>query len=194
LIRKVALRANTFLATVLLIFSGFAQSATLYEVEVERDDDYYHLTSEAWFDVSPEALYAVLKNYDLFSKFTSAIVESRNVEPDEEGRPRFYSRMEGCVLLWCKSFNRNGHLLLEPVTEIIAITDPNESDFVLSRERWELVPDGKGTLLKYEFEMVPDFWVPPVIGPFLIMRALRAGGEKAINRIEALAMGTTPQK
>lgn len=182
------LRVKPLLAAVLLLCSGPVRSADLHDVLVERDDNYYHLTSEAWFDVTPEALYAVLKNHDLFSKFTSAIVESRNVEPDEEGRPRFYSRMEGCVLLWCKSFNRNGHLLLEPVTEIIAISDPDESDFALSRERWELVPDGEGTLLIYEFEMVPDFWVPPVFGPYFIMRALRVGGEKAIDRIEALAV------
>jgi hypothetical protein len=96
--------------------------------------------------------------------------------------------MEGCVMLWCKSFIRNGHLLLEANSEIVAISNPDESDFTLSRERWHLVPEGEGTLLIYEFEMEPDFWVPPVIGPFLIMRALRAGAERAINRIEALAV------
>ena len=37
--------------------------------------------------------------------------------------------------------------------------------------------------------MVPDFWVPPVIGPFFIKRALQSGGEKAVDRIEALAKG-----
>jgi len=188
LIRNVILRSNTLLASTLLLFSGIACSAELRDVVVEREDNHYELTSEAWFDASPESLYNVLANYDLFTKFTSAIVESRNVEPDEDGRPRFFSRMEGCVMLWCKSFIRNGHLLLEPHTEIIAISNPDESDFTLSKERWQLVPEGEGTLLIYEFEMEPDFWVPPVIGPFLIMRALRAGAERAIDRIEALAV------
>jgi hypothetical protein len=170
------------------MISGLTFSAELRDVVVEREDNHYELNSEAWFDVSPESLYDVLSNYDLFTKFTSAIVESRNVESDEEGRPRFYSRMEGCVLLWCKSFIRNGHLLLQENSEIVAISNPDESDFTLSRERWHLVPEGDGTLLIYEFEMEPDFWVPPVIGPFFIVRALRAGAERAINRIEALAV------
>jgi hypothetical protein len=56
------------------------------------------------------------------------------------------------------------------------------------------VPEGEGTLMIYEFEMVPDFWVPPVIGPFYIMRALRSGGERAIDRIEALARGKEPEQ
>ena len=180
--------SKALLASTLLVLAGTAGSAELREVEVERDDDHYQLNSSAWFNVSQDALYAVLTNHDLFTKFTSAIAESRNVPPDEEGRPRFYSRMEGCVLLWCKSFVRNGHLLLQPKVEIVAISDPEQSDFALSRERWQLIPEGEGTLLVYEFEMVPDFWVPPVVGPYFIVRALRAGGERAIDRIEALAL------
>lgn len=177
-----------------LVYTAPVQAADLHDVQVERDDDYYRLNSTAYFNVSPQELYAVLTNFDLFKRFTSAIVESRNVEPDEEGRPQFYARMQGCVLLFCKSFIRNGHLELKPQVEIVAVTDPAESDFKLSRERWRLLPDGEGTVLIYEFEMIPDFWVPPVIGPFYIQRALRSGGEDAIDRIEALAMGKEPKK
>lgn len=177
---------------VCLLLSTFSQAAELREVAVEREKDRYQLNSTTWFDVSPQELYDVLTNYELFSKFTSAIVESRNVEADEEGRPQFYARMEGCVLVWCKSFVRNGHLLLDPLTEIVAISDPERSDFKLSREEWQLVPEGEGTLMIYQFEMIPDFWVPPIIGPYYIKRALRLGGNTAVNRIEALAKGEEP--
>ena len=186
------LGARVALALVLLMCSSLAQPAELRDILIERNDDYYRLNSKAWFDASPESLYDVLSNYDLFIKFTSAIAESRNVEPDEKGRPQFFSRMEGCVLVWCKSFVRNGYLVLSPVKEIVAITNPKTSDFKLSRESWKLIPENGGTLLVYEFHMIPDFWVPPVLGPFYIKRALNAGGVKAINRIEALARGEEP--
>ena len=182
------------LAAAFLIFPRLLNSAELREVLIERNDNYYRLNSETWFDVSPEALYWVLSDYDQFTKFTSAIAESRNVEPDDRGRPQFYSRMEGCVLLWCKSFIRNGYLVLDPMQEITAITDPETSDFKLSRENWTLIPEDGGTLMIYDFHMIPDFWVPPVIGPFYIKRALKSGGDKAVNRIEALALGETPRK
>ena len=186
------LGARVALALVLLMCSSLAQPAELRDILIERNDDYYRLNSKAWFDASPESLYDVLSNYDLFIKFTSAIAESRNVKPDEKGRPQFFSRMEGCVLVWCKSFVRNGYLVLSPVKEIVAITNPKTSDFKLSRESWKLIPENGGTLLVYEFHMIPDFWVPPVLGPFYIKRALNAGGVKAINRIEALARGEEP--
>ena len=169
-------------------YSAGLGAAELQEIEVDRRDDFYELRSVARFATDESALYAVLVDYEKFRHFTSAIVESRNVEPDEQGRPRYFTRMEGCVLMWCRSFVRAGHLELQPEKEIIAIANPEESDFKSSRERWQLVPDGDGTILIYEFQMVPDFWVPPILGPFMIKRALRAGGEKAINRIEALAI------
>lgn len=171
----------------LLLAMSVAMSAELRDVAVEVEDGHYSMRSEVWFEADRDALYRVLTNFDLFEKFTSAIVESYNVEPDEEGRPQFYARMEGCVVWFCKSFIRNGHVTTEPVIEIIAISDPEKSDFHYSRERWFLREQDEGTIMIYEFDMEPAFWVPPVVGPFFIKRALRESGADAVNRIEALA-------
>lgn len=170
-----------------------AGSADLRTVTVDLVDDRYHLESTAWFAVGRDKLYRTLTNYDLFEKFTSAFVETRNLPPDAQGRPRFYTRMEGCVLLFCKSMRRHGHLRLNPPHEIVAIADPDGSDFRYSRERWRLVEEDGGTLMTYNFEMEPAFWVPPVIGPFIIKRTLREGGIDAIDRIEAVAQGKEPK-
>lgn len=165
--------------------------AELRTVEVDRDGELnqYSLRSVAWFDAGQEEMYRVLTDYELFKKFTSAIVESWNMDADEHGRPGYYTRMEGCVLMWCQSFVRIGHLTLKPMTHIVAHADPELSNFKKSRESWTLTKEGDGTLLVYEFEMVPDFWVPPVIGPYFIKRSLQSGGERAVDRIEALAQG-----
>jgi len=178
---------SILIGSALLLQSLALRAAELIDVQVELRNDRYRLYSETHLDVNREALYALLTDFDKFEKFTSAIVESKNKEPDEKGRPGFYARMEGCVLLFCKSFIRNGYLLLSPIAEIVAISIPEESDFKFCRERWQLIPDGDGTLLIYDFEMEPAFWVPPVIGPFYIQRTLRRGAGRAVNRIEALA-------
>ena len=176
------------------MLSATAPAADLRDVTVKFVDDRYYLVSKAWFDASREDLFRVLTDYDLFVDFTSAFVETRNVEPDEQGRPRFFTRMEGCVLMFCKSMRRHGHLVLKPPNEIIAVADPEHSDFAYSRERWHLQPEGSGTLMTYDFEMEPKFWVPPVIGPFFIKRTLREGGIDAVDRIEAIAQGRQPAR
>jgi hypothetical protein len=177
----------------LLLLAQSVGSADLRVVDVDRDDDRYSLKSEAWFAASPQELYRVLTNYDLFQQFSSAYVETRNAGRDDQGRPRFFTRMQGCVLLFCRSFVRHGYLLLAPHSEIVAIAEPEDSDFRYSKERWRLQREGSGTLLIYDFEMEPGFWVPPVIGPYVIQRSLRSGGSDAIDRIEALALGRTPK-
>lgn len=171
-------------------FSAFA--ADLRFIEVEREDDVYSLRSVAWFDTDAKSLYELLIDYDQFPRFTSAIVEARNLAADDSGRPGFYTRMEGCVLFWCQNFVRTGYLQLEPMVEIVAVTDPEQSNFKLATERWQLRPEKGGTLLIYEFDMEPDFWVPPVVGPYFIKRELKSGGENALQRIEALALGRDP--
>lgn len=167
-------------------------TADLREIAVERIDERYHMSSEAWFAAGREEVYRVLTDYDLFVQFSSAFVETRNVPRDDSGRPRFFTRMQGCILFFCKTVVRQGHLLLKPHSEIVAVAAPERSDFSYSRERWRLEPSGNGTLLHYDFEMEPAFWVPPVIGPFVIKRKLKADGAEAIDRIEALALGRTP--
>lgn len=180
------------IASLLIFLAPGSLAADLQFIEIERDGDRYSARSIIWFDTKPGDLYAVLTDYEMFQRFTSAIAESKNLDPDDEGRPEYFTRMEGCVLVWCRSFVRIGYLELDQDREIVAITDPERSDFKAANERWQLREEDGGTLLMYEFEMIPDFWVPPVIGPYYIKRALRSGGEKAAERIEALARGEEP--
>lgn len=190
--RRPGCRATIVAGALLYFFCKTLSAADLQFIEVEREEDRYTLRSVTWFDTRPVDLYAVLSDYDLFHRFTSAIAESKNLELDEKGRPEYYTRMEGCVLVWCRSFVRIGYLELDPTHEIIAITDPERSDFKMANERWQIRAEDGGSLLIYEFDMVPDFWVPPVIGPYYVKRALRSGGARAAERIEAIARGEEP--
>jgi len=168
-------------------------AAELRDVVVEKIGDRYHLTSITYFDASQSQLYKVLTDIDKYLSFSSAFVEAENREPDEQGRPGFYTKMEGCALLFCKTYIRIGYLELQPEHDIVAVADPEQSDFAYSRERWQLIPEGDGTIMIYNFEMEPGFWVPPLIGPYVIKRALKAGGGNAVGRIETVALAHYPR-
>lgn len=175
------------LAAVLL--AGTATAAELRDIKVEHSSGQYTVNSVVWFDASVEQVFEVFRQWDLSTKFSSAIVESRDVAADELGRPQYYVRNEGCLLFFCKSFVRQGYVELEVNETLRAIANPDTSDFSLSNETWTFVAEEGGTVVAYHLQMEPKFWVPPGIGPYLIKRKFRNNGGDAIDRIEAIAQG-----
>lgn len=168
-----------------------ALAAELQNVSVERTDGVYHLRSEVLFEAEQQALFEVFADWDLSTQFSSIVVESRNVAADDDGRPRFYSRMLICVTFFCKSFERSGHVELQPPGSIRAFADPESSDFHISEESWLLSDAENATRVVYELKVKPKFWVPPVIGPFLIKRKLERDSGSALQRMDLLAQART---
>lgn len=158
-------------------------------IEVGYEQGVYTMTSEVWFDATVEQLYEVFRYWDNSTEFSSAIVESRDVEPDAEGRPQFYVRNKGCILFFCTSFERHGYVEAQPNIVIFAFVIPETSDFHLSNESWRFEKRNGGTVVTYDLEMQPKFWIPPGIGPYFIKRKLKNSGSDAIERIETIAQG-----
>ena len=171
---------------------GLAGAATLREISVDHIDGAYIMQSEVWFDVDIERIYGLLLDWDESSKFSSVIVESRNLEPGPDGRGRYYSHTRGCLWFFCKSFERYGYVEHEPFKFIRATVDPEKSDFEVSDESWEFREEADGTVVIYAFRMKPKFFIPPLIGPAILKAKLRSGGIHAIDRIENLARDYAP--
>jgi len=180
------IRGCRLLPVVTLLLST-ANAAEMLSVEVNYEAKTYTMNSEVWFDATVEQVYEIFRSWDHSTKFSSAIVESRDLPPDELGRPQFYVLNRACVLFFCKSFERQGYVEAEPNVVIFAFVDPANSDFHFSNESWRFFARDGGTVVVYNFEMQPKFWVPPGIGPYLIQRKLKNDGGGAIDRIEVLA-------
>jgi len=175
------------LLLIVVAFSSTARAAEMLSVDVNHEEGTYTMNSEVWFDATVEQVYEIFRYWDNSTKFSSAIVESRDMPADEQGRPQFYVRNRGCVLLFCKSFERQGYVKSEVNVIIYAFVDPEKSDFHLSNESWRFAEREGGTVVVYDLEMQPKFWIPPGIGPYLIKRKLRKNGDSAVDRIEVLA-------
>ena len=173
-----------------LLLVSAAEAADLRSVDVDRTDGVYKMRSEVWFDASVPQMYAVMMNWDLSTEFSSVIVESRNLEPDAQGRPQFYNRTEACVWFFCMSAERKGVIEHEPFDFIRTEVYPEYSDFHVSDEHWTFREENGGTVVVYDLEFKPKFFVPPVVGPWMIKRKLKEGGADAIQRIEAIAQST----
>ena len=173
--------------TIVLVIAGPSLAAEMRSLDVHYEDGHYSLESKVWFDVEREPIYQVFSTWDISAEFSTAIVEARDVAPDDEGRPGFYVVNRGCVLFFCKSLTRQGYVERERPELLRAFADPELSDFEISNETWAFVEENGGTVITYTLHVKPAFWVPPAIGPFLIQRKLRKSAGEALDRVEAIA-------
>ena len=172
-----------------LAAGALAAAATLDEMHVTRQRGRYSLDVEARLAATPESIYAVLTDFDDngYARISRAYKESRYLEPAADGTPIVYTRLEGCALWHCMSLERTERLETHAPHWIKSTTLPEGSNFRYSTSEWMLERDGENTRMTYKLEMEPDFFVPPVVGPWYLKRTLSQGGQRAVTRIERLA-------
>ena len=178
-----------WLAVILIVLTGqgVGSAAEMRSIDVKYEDGLYTLVSVVWFDAGVRPMIDVFSTWDLSDQFSGAVVEARDLEADDLGRPGFFVVNRGCVVFFCKTLTRQGYVEIEREKVLRAFADPALSDFKVSNEAWEFAEEGSGTVVKYTLHMQPDFWVPPAIGPYLIKRKLKTDGGRALDRIEAIA-------
>jgi uncharacterized protein YndB with AHSA1/START domain len=183
-------RGALVLAVVGICTTATVLSATVRSIDVQYDDGVYRVVSDTYVDAPREAIFEVLTDYERFGRISSAYTDYGFMKPDTDGVPIIYTTMEGCVLFFCMSMRRVERMELDAPSSIRTEALPEQSDFKLSVSEWTLVPEAGGTKMTYRLTMEPDFWIPPLIGPWVLKQRLERGGSGAINRIERLAIET----
>jgi len=163
--------------------------ATLNTVEVSRDNGRYHVAADTHLDAPPSAISKVLLDFDhdRYQQISEIYKESSYLPPDSDGTPLVYTRVEGCLLVFCRSMRRVERLEVVTPGFIRSRALPERSDFKYSMAEWTIVAEGNGTRVIYRMDMEPDFWLPPFVGPWFLKRTLLQGAPDAIDQIEHLA-------
>jgi len=176
-------------ALVALGAAALAAAATIDGLDVTKQRGRYSLEANARLEATPASIYAVLTDFDgnAYSRISRAYKESRYLAPADDGTPLVYTRMEGCMLWHCMTIERTERLETQAPRWIKSTALPESSNFKHATSEWKLEPDGDGTMMSYKVELEPDFFVPPVIGPWYLKRTLSQGGLRAVTRIERLA-------
>lgn len=99
---------------------------------------------------------------------------------------------EGCLWIFCRHIQQVTTVTARGDGYISADTDPAHSDLSYGRELWHVMKEGKTTRVQYNADVVPAFWIPPLIGPTLFEHRLLEEGQKTINGIEHLIQSRQP--
>jgi len=151
---------------------------------VENEEGVYRVRFEAVVKIAPDKAFAMLTNYERLDRLNPGIVEAERLDTDDSPMRRVRTVVEGCVLFFCRRLERVETIQTHDRRRIVTRVVPEASDFRSGESRWELAAVTKGTRLRFRGSLAPDFWVPPVIGPWAIERNLRASMRTMVERLE----------
>jgi hypothetical protein len=188
-------RVTVFLvlaAGLTLPFSAFA--AEMLQMKLWEEEGRYHLRSSSQIKAPPDLIFKTLIDYDNFHRLSGGIKETRYLKPDQDGTAVAFTLVETCVLSFCKSIKKTERLTTKNNTEIHLEVDPERSDFLFMHSTWIIKADGDYSELSYNMDMQPDFWIPPLIGTWVLKRKLHTTAMNMAHRLEKMAASGTQLK
>jgi len=165
-----------------------AGAADFRALEVSRDGDQYTVQATVYLAAPPEAVFAVLTDYEHLTRISPSVVESRRVKQLDSADTLVYTDTRFCALFFCRHVRETEKLTATPPGDIASLVLPDKGGNVRSGSATlHLETEGEGTLMHWRIQFEPGFWVPPLIGPPLVERSLKAEGRRSAEGVERLA-------
>ena len=151
----------------LLLLPAAASAGRILDSSVTLDDGVYSKSVEADIAAPADTVFRFITDYDHLNTINPAIRESRITRTYGPDRHRVRTVIRACILFFCRSVLQVQDMQQHGGRRLEADIIPGLSDFRQGRAEWILAGSGGSTTMYFEAELEPDFWVPPVIGPWL---------------------------
>ncbi len=176
-----------WLLGLLLILS--AAHANDIQVEVQRENgNTYHFNMQFVAMAPVQRVHAIITDYDRLTELNPLIKQSRVIPHNVAGVTRVELVTEGCMLMFCKTIMRVEDVQLKQDFIIETQFVAQLSDFKSGQTRWTFTPQAENTLVNYQASMVPDFWLPPFVGPYMLKKQLRSQLHYTADKINSLLL------
>lgn len=174
----------------LLLLPSLAAAAGIGTSGVTRENNIYTVHIDARIDAPLAVVHAAISDFEHLTAINPSIEESRVlIETLDLQRVRTVVRV--CILIFCKRVVQVQDIRKPDAYTIEASMVPGEGDFRSGIARWVLHAEGGVTLLHFTVVFEPDFWVPPLIGTWMIEEKLIEEVEVTARYIEQQVHGAT---
>ncbi|KPK40681.1 MAG: hypothetical protein AMJ69_01680 [Gammaproteobacteria bacterium SG8_47] len=171
---------------VLLLYTARLHAGEVVTSQVEHQGREYQMLLVARVDAPRDAVHRALTDYAHLDRVISNVEQSRIVGHDADAL-RLLVVSYDCILVFCKRITQVQIVTEHEDGNIDAILDPHHGDFDSGQLNWRIDADGPGTRVTLNMRFVPRFWIPPIIGPWLLKLRLRNQSEQTILNLEQLA-------
>ena len=166
-----------------MLVAGPCAAFQLRAADATYADGVFRVTLAVLLDASPSRIEAVLTDYRRFRLLDPRIQSARLIAREPDGSVLVRTIINACAGIFCRHVERVERVERRP-GQVLATVVPGESDMRQGVARTFLRPNGEGTLVLYEAEFEPDFWVPRLIGNGLATRALRESTVMMFRNVE----------
>lgn len=178
-----------------------AQAVAVDTLTVAKNDGRYRVDLQVRLDTAADSAYAVFTRYNNLPLINPAVKEVRIESGAPDDATRVYTRMHLCFSFFCRTLEQVQDMRLLPAPEggrVTADVIPEKSDLLYGKAQWRIgrCPTSPETCLEFHAELEPKFWIPPLIGPWLMERKLRQEAiqtSQGIERLAKAAVSASPQ-
>ena len=174
------------LAAALLWQASLAGAGQVFTAVATHQSGTYFVEVDALVEVPAARVRELLTDYDHLGRVNEAIEESQVLLTRAPGDYRVRTVTLACVFFFCKRIRQVQDVVEAADGSITATVLPSQSDFRHGYARVNLWREGGGTRVLIRSEVEPDFWIPPIIGPWLIKRKLRLETLETVANLERI--------
>ena len=177
---------------VVLLLAPLAIGAPSHAVEPVEFRAYenggeYHISTEMVLHAPAGSVRAVLTDYVHAYRLNPSITESAILPSLEAGVVRLRVRIEECVAFFCVDLVSVADIKELPSGDLEVLVIPELSSFRSGGAEWRIQSWRGETRVRYELRVEPDFFIPPLIGPGIIIQKLRNEILTIFSRLECMA-------
>ena len=152
------------------------------------------MAAELGLRASRTAVFDVLADYARWGRLNRNIIESRIVSVAGVRQHRVLSLTRACLLFFCRDIRQTQDVTEIGDGELIAVTVPEKDNLRQGLVHWRLDAEGGQTRVHLFARLAPDFWLPPLIGPWSIKAVLREEVLETAVNLERFARSTTGEQ
>lgn len=171
----------------LLLCAFAAVAGKVYTASATHQSGSYRVEVDALVQVPEPQVRALLTDYNRLGRVNPAIETSEILKTRGPGDFQVRTVTEACVWYYCKTIHQVQDVIEAYDGSVTAIVIPERSDFRHGYARLNLWQEPGGTRVLIRSEVEPDFWIPPLIGPWLIKRKLRSEALETVDNLERVA-------
>lgn len=187
--KKIKLNTSLLLATFLLalINSTPVLAHDIADFEVTEDDGVYYIKASIVLHAPADYIRNVLTDYVHIYRLNPSIIESEVLSSDNNSA-RVRTKVIGCIASYCEELERAEDVHMLVSGDIQAEIVPESGQFKSGITLWQIQSMGENTRLTYHAEMEPDFFIPPIIGSYIVKARLRDEITTSFARLEKIAI------